>query len=646
MRLSAFFNLKPSPSIHGRARLFYSIIIGTAAILGALSEEAQAQDGTSRSWLKLVHYRNFRVLPGGESDVDSPEFFLSPEGKQSPEKELQATLQAFAQPLQPNQDPNTHPQCKFPARRMWIQAHLPSTPIVPIQCPGYDAFAKNMATDGVSVVFSSYYLNNPASAFGHTFLRFHRKSFSLSGPLNDDKKVELLDVGVGYAATVTTSNSFLYALYGAVGLFRGNFTALPYYYKVREYAESENRDLWSYELNFSETELQLLVAHLWELGPNYLDYYYFSENCSFVLLTTLEAAKPELQLTEKLPYYVAPAHTIQVIGNEPGLVKDTRFRQSNYARFKNTWQTLSADDQRLLLNKVEHLEVPFDSQIPAERRRLLLDASIDFFDFKFAKALLREEPETVAQKQTLLMERASIPIVSPTAQSTLPAELDPARGHAPRKLSLAVGTQKDTSQFARFRFRPSLQDLLDPQVGYPSSSQIDFASVSWDFKQTSQGQSKLDLNEFHLFRVTSLQPIDAFNTSPSWQVALGAESWINPRCLNNQTCHVGFLRFSGGLAANPIQKISSATFFAMIKTELAASPSLQDAHFQLGIGTWVGTHWRVNSQWSILASSEYLRLWHHSFETRYSFHRNWAIGAAISQGKRPLESEFGVHWYF
>ena len=59
-----------------------------------------------------------------------------------------------------------------------------------------------------------------------------------------------------------------------LGGFRGVFSLLPFYYKVREYSDFESRDLWEYEFKFSEEESQFFVKHLWELGDTWFDYYY------------------------------------------------------------------------------------------------------------------------------------------------------------------------------------------------------------------------------------------------------------------------------------------------------------------------------------------------------------------------------------
>jgi hypothetical protein len=148
-------------------------------LLAAARARALARD---RAWLRLGHWRH-RLLGGWKGEADGPGFFLAPHGKTDPEAELEATLRGFfsdreAAPAGPPlSDPSLeHPQCRFPARFAWLAAALPIdlSRLPPRDCPRFEAFWKKVSARSVTLVFSSYYLNNPASAFGHTFLRLGR----------------------------------------------------------------------------------------------------------------------------------------------------------------------------------------------------------------------------------------------------------------------------------------------------------------------------------------------------------------------------------------------------------------------------------------------------------------------------------------
>ena len=295
----------------------------TAARNKSLSED--------RSWLRLGHWRK-RFFGGWESEADGPGLFLSAQGKRDPAAELEATLTGFfahgdgAPEGAKLADPSLeHPQCRFPARFAWLAAALQIDlgRLPPRSCPRFEAFWRRVSAKSVSLVFSSYYLNNPASAFGHTFLRLGKDEVASGG-----ERLDLIDQAVDFAAATDTSNAILYAFEGLFGFFRGEFSARPYFYKVREYADYESRDLWEYELALDQRQLGMLVAHLWELGQTWFDYYYVTENCSYHILGALEGADSNLELLSQLGPATLPADSVKALFANPGLVRAVRFRPS------------------------------------------------------------------------------------------------------------------------------------------------------------------------------------------------------------------------------------------------------------------------------------------------------------------------------
>jgi len=269
-----------------------------------------------RQWHKLLHYTlgvlGEGFLGGGyESEADGVGFFLSPDGKRDPQAELDATLRAFFLPLRAvseTGDANEHPLCRFPARFLFLRETLAiDASRLPVQrCPKAESFLAELDPGSLTLIFSAYYLNNPASAFGHTFLRLNKQHSLAVG-----ERRELLDYGIDYSADVDTDNAIIYAFKGIVGLFPGTFKRVPYYYKVRTYNDYESRDLWEYELSLGPKQLLMLSAHLWELGHTYFAYYYLTENCSYHVLSLIEVADPSLHLLEGISAPVIPADTVR-----------------------------------------------------------------------------------------------------------------------------------------------------------------------------------------------------------------------------------------------------------------------------------------------------------------------------------------------
>src|SRR5262245_13339099 len=166
-------------------------------------------------WHKLLHYQS--TWSGGvESEADGPSFFLAASGKVSPRAELEGTLRGlFASVAADAPKDVQHPICQFPARLRWLsrELHIDAQRLPHPVCQRYDEFRSIVDAASVTLVFSSYYLNNPASAFGHTFLLVNsRKS-------QTDHERELLDYAINFSATADTDNAVAYALKGIFGAF-------------------------------------------------------------------------------------------------------------------------------------------------------------------------------------------------------------------------------------------------------------------------------------------------------------------------------------------------------------------------------------------------------------------------------------------
>lgn len=236
-----------------------------AAYLSGLQQQAlQKKLADRRTWHLLLKY-NRRFTGSLVSEADGMEFFNSPQGKTDAEAELLATLASFFVPLSAVEIGKEHPQCNFPARFKWLNQQLgfDRTQLEIQKCDRLDRWLTTLDPVGVTLVFASYFMNNPASMFGHTLIRLDSRRAGKDG--------NLLNYGANYAANPDTENSFMYALKGLTGAFEGRFAIFPYYTKVQEYNNWESRDLWEYELRFTPDQLNMLVLHLWELGGTHFD---------------------------------------------------------------------------------------------------------------------------------------------------------------------------------------------------------------------------------------------------------------------------------------------------------------------------------------------------------------------------------------
>lgn len=593
--------------------VFFSGLL--SCIAASAGEAPSTQTGLDEAWLRLLHYRG--TMESASSSA-GPRFFVHPRGASRPRLELEASIEAIKKP-------GTDFHCHFPARAMLIGRFVNGITMPSSPCPEWEGFRSRMAAAGASLVFSSYYLNNPASAFGHSFLRIHRKFLSNSKP------AELLDTGVGYAATVTTQNELLYGIYGLTGGFAGAYTALPYYYKVREYAEAESRDLWSYELALTESELAMLVAHLWELDRADLRYFYLGGNCSYEILALIEAVldtaggnRPRPGLLSRLPWYVIPAHTLQSLMQEPGLVRTVNYRPSQLKILEARLSTLTPTERILARDWENRPSAP-------ELGARVLDARIDWIDLVHFKELVREEPRAMALKQQALAARAGTGVVMRDLIQLAPTIAEPSSGHRPRRIGLALGARDplaaQASSFAELSYRPALHDLLDPGTGYPDSAVIEFVNISARLEA-----NRLKIPELTLFRSQSIPPAGTIKLVPSWKVELGLDDFV-PHFLAG-----------GGLSLGLLEGAQKFRVFALAGGRLESGS---------GAGLWseLGVHARLGERAALMGSAGWSlfpdrRESRQGMGLRMGITRDLALGATIERREQETTWKSGIYYYY
>jgi hypothetical protein len=584
----------------------------------------ERQIARSAAWRRLVHYRR-GVLGGQMSQGDGPEFFLSPEGVKDPEAELEAMIRAM---YAPPGEPDTHAICRFPARAAFVQRALGLDRLPAARCDKLRAYWAKVQPHSITIVFSSYYLNNPASVFGHTFLRFNKDSAA-----DSDENRALLDLGVNYSATVAADeNPFIYSVKGLFGLYHGDFQLMPYYYKVREYNDFESRDLWEYELSLTPEQVELVAAHIWELGGTYFDYYYLSENCSYHVLSALEVANPALHLVDDLRWPVVPSETVKALVRAPGLVRQIHFRPSLRstfrARVKGMGPPALAAVSRLALDP----EAPVGEGMSGVEQAAVFDAAVELVEMRHAKEILASHDSRAAGvKQRLLERRAELDAESTDLVIATPEDEMPHKGHGVSRFGFGAGVERPGSALFQLEWRLALRDLADAPAGYPEYAQLEFFPIRMRYHTESQ---KLRLEDLSLVRILSLNPVENFNVRPSWKVRLGATTFRDKGCAE---CTYGLVEFGSGIAANFLGE--HLTAWATLDLGLYGPRFLGPADSDRGriqIGPAAGArvsfhrrlHWVTTGSWSVLPIQSHPRFSHELTSVlRWNVAGDFAVGA-------------------
>ncbi len=623
-----------------------ALAVGDQAVTESVVQEARAKNLADRNeWRKIVHYR--KTLFGWEAEADGVGFYVHPEGKTNPQAELEATLRGFFSTEKRKPEGFAMPaqtvRCQFPARWEWLNRELSLDQRIPKEdCEEFEKFRKRMAAQSATLIFSSYHMNSPSSAYGHSLLRLNKTAT----PQSSDHQ-QLLDTGLNYAALPNTTNPVWYAISGLAGLFPGAFSTMPYYYKVREYSDYESRDLWEYNLNLTQEEVDRLVAHAWELGSTTFSYYYLTENCSYHMLTLLEVAVPRANLVDRIPFWVIPSDTIKAIMDEPGLVKNVHYRPSLNTQFTARLARLDRNEQRVLKRITKSRNRDEVSLIldPA-RQGEILDAYIDFIDLNFADQLMTKDPEVSEWKQQTLIARSRLPTSDPLKIST--PDDAPHMSHGSARLSVYRNESPRQGGSTGVSMRFALQDLTEVSTGLPPDSEIEFFDFHgrwWDREKT------LRLEDFTLFEVATFAPLSDYNMRPSWRFRLGADRIYDPRCSN---CTAGSLVTGGG---GTVQILGSPRTTAFLLADLAVqgSGSFEESRISLLAGPSLGLRTELHKRVIWLNEARYRRAFSQpQFDERQLESRirltspslAWALELRGEWGRFDEEVTLGLAHYF
>lgn len=593
-------------------------------------------------WNKLLHYEK-NIFFSVASQIKDPAFFLSVEGHKNNDQEMIATLIGFFAPIELK---DKHPICKYPARLNWLKQKLKNHPawnqLPQPTCYYFDVYLRNLNAESISFVFSSYYANNPGSAFGHTFFRVNKKSKV------GKAKQELLDYGISYAAQVTTGNSLLYMINGLTGGFKGTYISVPYYYKVREYNDYESRDLWAYELNLTHDEVTQVLNHMWEIGPHYFDYYFFTQNCSYHMLTVLEAASERIKLTDKVPLYVIPSDSVKALFKIPDFVRKTEFRPSLRKHFEKKWDQLENSEKDNLLSLIQSFSeekikaINFPTQ---DRKALFYDAFIDYADMKDPKGIADRQGQWHTIKEFLLVNRAEIPVISEESLIPLTENERPEQSHPSARVTLGIGEQKSTA-VGIFQYRFAFHDLLDNSRGLPSFSQLEFFNFKF---QMSDGNT--NLQSFSFFNILQLNPLKKIDPQLSWGADLGIKN-MN-LCSSKKSClGSGLKGFAGYSIAS-----GDHLFWALSLFHYRYGNQFEGPNNYISIGYQLGYLFEFSQKWKVL--SKYEKEIPNQFQTidsltassRFNFKYNQAIelewqASALSEIDNNQTSRILYHYYF
>jgi len=591
-------------------------------------------------WFILLHYK--KGLSCVKSLIDDSEFFLSENGKNDPLSELEATIRSF---FQEDKEKAKEVLCRFTARYFWLKDKLGfDISSLPYSgCAEFDATLKRIKPESAVLVFPSGYINSPASMFGHTLIR-----------IDSAEDSSLLSYAVNYSATGNDLNGILFAFKGIFGFYQGYFSILPYYEKVKEYGDIDHRDMWEYRLDLTKEEITLMMLHLWELQGIYSDYFFFDENCSYILLFLLDAARPSLKLTDSFDLWVMPVDTIRVMEKKK-LLEAVVYRPSKSVKIKHLISATKEEQHDLALKiyngDIGSGDVLIQNFSKKEKARTL-DLVMEYSQYKYSrKELTKEKYFDVFFSASKV--RSKLKNIEPYIKD-IDSPNSPEKGHKPNRFGIGFGFLKGADRgdenvfFQEIRIRPTYHDLLSNDSGYVKGSQIEFTNMVFRYFPS---RGRVILEKLDIINIVSISERDKFFKPYSWKVDTG---FFRKSLPGGKRGLFYKLSFGGGYAWD---KKLFGTIYLMADSELNVSGRIKNS-FCFGLGGTAGILKEVSGRYKIhlFVRPLYFMLGdtHTGFEWKASQQVSITANTAVSldfSGKDSfshyeLEAMFCFHIYF
>ena len=557
--------------------LFIGLLLGLSAclpgnvaarsdLLVPLIEKAKSLKLAQQpAWLNLLHYKS-NAWGSLVSQADDAKFFIAESGAKNAQAELEADLRGFFSELD-NVESSQHPQCRFPARLHWLNQQLGFAYLLPkVACTKFNEWKPQWNATQITLLFPSMYMGNPASMFGHTFIRFDTMG-----------KSQLLSPTLSYAAAADKTDSLIvFSWKGIFGGYAGRFSMQPYYETLREYSDIEQRDIWEYKLNLTPAETDQLIRHLWEVSGVHFDYFFLRENCAFRLLALLDVARESINMSLSThPIYAIPVDTVRDI-QAAGLIAHTRYRPSTHNKIKQMSRQMDAPGRAAALSIV-------DKSLAVNDLSINLNTVQQAQTLEWVNEILgQEQSVNQALQMQVLSARSQLAIDASQTEFSF-SESSPETSHDSARWLLGIG-ELDNQMFYAAALRLNFHDALDPVQGFPEGVSINILDTQFRWYEDTE---QLKLESVDIFSMQSIVSVEKWTTPVSRKLSVQ----INKRNFSSgERRHVFEMQLAAGYAKN----INNVLFYAMANGRVDYAAELENRHASY-IGLDAGFLWSFNA---------------------------------------------------
>jgi len=479
----------------------------------------------NKQWLKLIHDKNDNRFQN--SYITSESFFLTKKSPYNAKSELIATFNSFYEPNEKVSNINKHPQCLFPARLQFIRKHVDFSilkPLPKISCPKFKKWRNDINAKSISIMFASGYMSNPASMYGHLLLKINKKSPNANN---------LLNYSLNYGAIVPDNeNPVIYVAKGIMGGYQAAYSDKQFYRHQHNYSDIELRDMWEYQLKLSQADVDLLIAHIWELLDKQFNYYFIDENCAFHIAKLLELVLDQPLINNDslwvLPSAVAQGLMETSYSSKP-LVSAIHYHPSRESVLHQRYHELSKYLQNIasqIIAKNFNFSLHQYQQLSIKNQKQVIEALILYFEGLKQKSADDSIIEHI--KKRLIKARLALPIGT---SKKVKVKYNIAPPHQAMKVSKFSGgyTNIGHQDYANIGFRMTYFDLLSSSVAHNKHTNLEMLDIELLSTAHSTKIYKFDLIDIKSFYSPSI-PWDK-NNNTAWGVRAGYQQLYN-NCLN------------------------------------------------------------------------------------------------------------------
>ena len=428
-------------------------------------------------WLKLLHYK---IEPNIKSTrMSNKTFFLDKNGPTDPMSELDQTVKMIKNPELSKKLFNAPLECIYPARVYWLTKNygkLLNLKNFSIEhCLELNLFYKDIAAKAISYVYIGPFMSNAASIMGHSILMLKKPGRST-----------IVNYAMSYSARLPKDvDPLTYITKGLLGGFGGIIKVEPFYHKIVEYRKIENRNMWEFELNLSEEEVQLITYHLWELKRgDFFKYYFFDENCAYLLVALIDMARPELNLIDQLSMMVLPNKIPELLSNN-NLIKKQTYYPSYKEKLLFSYDQMSKNEKKFYIKNKDNLDL--DTSLVSSPK--LIDTFLNHLNHYS----IHDEGKLKGKKKklfdTLVMNKISLGS-PPSKKVTKPKS--PIESHDLIYAGIYAGIQNEgLDQKARENYidlslRFFTHEFTESDIGYVSYSEIQALKTTVRFPENGK----------------------------------------------------------------------------------------------------------------------------------------------------------------